>query len=95
MCEDLNEIWLTTDDNPFDPFTQFDRWMQWDCACGYDTCGKIARLCGSTNNLTPHEERQRIDHAIYDLCNDAFVVRADGAGISKYHLVKKGETTAF
>ena len=33
------ELWITTEDNPFDFFTETDRWINYDYQMGYDTCG--------------------------------------------------------
>lgn len=35
---------LTTVDNPFDPFEQFDSWFMFDIEKGYYSCAKMARL---------------------------------------------------
>ena len=37
-------IWLTTNDNPFDFFEQFDDWYKFDESKGYCTCSLIARI---------------------------------------------------
>ena len=44
-----NECALTTYDNPFDPFTQFDSWFAFDTEKGYYTCSRIARLTNLTD----------------------------------------------
>lgn len=40
----MREYAVTTEDNPFNPFTQFDDWFNFDCDKSYYTCNKIARL---------------------------------------------------
>jgi len=89
------EVWVTTEDNPFDPFTQMDRWMNYDYQCGYNTCDKLARLAAVNDNLSPHEQEMRYKHAIEDLCDHFFVVRADGLGVSPYVLAVEGQTKPF
>lgn len=57
-------MWLTTVDNPFNPFTQFDDWYAYDLAMGYDTCGRIARLAPTSDeNLTEFENIELINEA--------------------------------
>jgi hypothetical protein len=34
-------MWLTTVDNPYNPFLQWDDWYAFDMMKGYDTCGLI------------------------------------------------------
>ena len=35
---------LTTEDNPFDPFSEFDEWFSFDVDKGYNTCAYLARV---------------------------------------------------
>lgn len=41
MNED--DVMLTTYDNPFNPFTDFERWWKEDLLLGHDCCGKLAK----------------------------------------------------
>lgn len=60
-----NEVFmLTTIDNPFNPFTEFDNWFQYDVRQGYNTCSKIARLCSDYEILSSYEENKNIEYAI-------------------------------
>lgn len=38
------ETFITTFDNPFDPFTDFNEWCSYDCQLGYNTCALIDRV---------------------------------------------------
>lgn len=40
----MSDCRLTTLDNPFNPFTEFDDWYDFDVSHGYCTCGYIARV---------------------------------------------------
>ena len=42
--QDSSDFLLTTSDNPWDPFTNFDEWNQYDTECGYNTWQRIERL---------------------------------------------------
>lgn len=61
------QVWVTTVDNPYDPFTQWNSWYRYDEKMGYHTCGRIARLANSSNDLTDAEIEDSIDSAIQRL----------------------------
>lgn len=42
-----NELMLTTNDNPFNPFDQFEAWLLFDKEKGYDTCERLMRVAQS------------------------------------------------
>ena len=55
------EIMLTTFDNPFNPFDNFDSWLLFDKEKGYDSCERLARLLQITDDMSQVEiERERI-----------------------------------
>lgn len=41
MSETKELVWLTTIDNPFNPFTEFDAWLREDLRLGHNCLGKI------------------------------------------------------
>lgn len=45
------EYILTTVDNPWNYFTQFDEWYKFDIEHGYDCCGTVARVAKTSNDL--------------------------------------------
>lgn len=66
------EIWITTYDNPFDPFTQWDQWYDWDVK-RYDTCGELDRLSAKyEENLTEEESDAITRLAMKDLYEREF-----------------------
>lgn len=58
---------LTTIDNPFDPFTQFDEWKMFDEAAGYYTLQYLARITKTSNDLSQEDEEHAIDLAIDEI----------------------------
>ena len=46
---------LTTFDNPFDPFTQFDSWFAFDVEKGYYSCSRLARIAKLSDDLSEKE----------------------------------------
>lgn len=63
----MPEIMLTTIDNPFDPFTQWEEWYAFDEAQGYHTCGYLARIAKSSDELSPVDENLAIQKAIEEI----------------------------
>lgn len=55
---------LTTVDNPFDPFTQWDEWFAWDAAAGYHTPGLLARIARQSSELSEGDQHQAVQDAI-------------------------------
>lgn len=61
------ESMLTTTDNPYDPFTQFDEWLAFDEAQGYHTCSYLARVTMSSDELSEEEQSTAIESAIDEI----------------------------
>ncbi len=62
--EPIKEYWLTTSDNPYDPFEQYDQWYLYDTEHGYDTSGLIARLANVSLELSDEEYTIEVNRAI-------------------------------
>lgn len=58
---------LTTTDNPYDPFTQFDDWYAYDERNGYHTCGYIDRISKSSSDLSPSDQIRITNEAIDEI----------------------------
>ena len=43
------QVALTTEDNPYSPFTQFDEWYAFDELKGYHSCSLLARIFDLVN----------------------------------------------
>ena len=65
--ENDNEIMLTTIDNPFNPFTQYDEWLAFDEQMGYYTNNYLARIANTSFELSESEENEEIDNAINEI----------------------------
>lgn len=58
---------LTTIDNPFNPFTNFVDWFMFDVSKGYNSCGYLARLARTSDQLSDGENDEEIERAIDDI----------------------------
>lgn len=59
-----NSVMLTTRDNPHNPFTDFDRWYQYDIEHRYDTCGLLARIAKTSDEWSPADIEEETLRAI-------------------------------
>lgn len=55
---------LTTIDNPYDPFTQFDEWYTFDVMKGYNTCDYLARMTSTSPELSAYDQIHAVELAI-------------------------------
>lgn len=58
---------ITTVDNPYDPFDQFDSWYMFDLDKGYNSCSYLDRVARTSDQLTPEENDQEIKRAIKEI----------------------------
>lgn len=58
---------LTTLDNPFNPFEDFDSWFMFDVEKGYYSCSRLARITNITDDMTQKEESDEIERAIDEI----------------------------
>jgi hypothetical protein len=58
---------LTTIDNPFNPFTQYDAWFAFDVSRGYNTCAYLARIAKSSDELSEADQALAIDEAMNEI----------------------------
>jgi hypothetical protein len=58
---------LSTSDNPFNPFTEFDQWFNWDMVQGYNTPGLLARILITSDQLSDADQEADRERAIDEL----------------------------
>lgn len=58
---EVTETWLTTIDNPYDFFDDFDRWYAYDISMGYDTCGLIDRVAKTAIEESSYNTNKEIE----------------------------------
>lgn len=63
----MTDTMLTTIDNPYDPFTQFDEWFAFDELKGYHSCSYLARIAKSSDELSEEEQSLAIEQAIDEI----------------------------
>lgn len=58
---------LTTVDNPYSPFDDFDRWYAFDIEKGYHTCSFLARMVHSSYELSEENDSYAQEQAIDEI----------------------------
>ena len=61
---------LTTIDNPFDPFDDFSNWYVYDSQKGYNSCGLLANMAGTSKVYSDDENNSLIEYAIEEIINN-------------------------
>ena len=62
-----NECKLTTIDNPFDPFEDFNNWFMFDINHNYDCCGRLMRIAKIKDDMIESEQDAEIERAIDEI----------------------------
>jgi len=62
----MREVMLTTVDNPFDPFDNFEEWYNIDMRFGYNTCALLARIAPAPPDSLPESFGNAIQEAAID-----------------------------
>ncbi len=64
---------LTTVDNPYDPFTDFNNWYRYDMEAGYNSCAYLDRIARTSNALSDSENLDEIERAIDEIIKYDFL----------------------
>lgn len=68
----MEESMLTTIDNPYNPFTQWDEWYAFDFQKGYHTPEYLARVAVVSDGLSPADQSLAIEAAIDEIVSYNF-----------------------
>lgn len=80
IVNDERDFMLTTKDNPYNPWTNYDEWYAYDMIKGYNSPSYQARIAVTSDQLSDEENDQIINAAIEDIIRlDKFI----GVGYTK------------
>ena len=82
----MDEVMITTIDNPYDPFEQFANWFLFDVEKGYNTCARLGRLVQFTDDMTQQEMDAEEERVIDEIIKYDF--------LDLYKKVKRKQATA-
>ena len=63
MLDDEDHM-LTTIDNPWNPYVNYDEWLQFDNSMGYNSNGLLARIAKTSFDLSDADNDAAIEDAI-------------------------------
>lgn len=83
----MAEVMLSTIDNPYNPFDDFDNWYKFDMDHGYGTCSYLARIARTSDQLSDAENEREIERAIdeiikYDFMNQYVKIKQKDSEVS-------------
>jgi len=66
----MQEVMLTTEDNPYDPFDQYDEWYAYDERKGYHSLGLLGRIAFVSDDLSEADQHVAIELAIDEIVRE-------------------------
>lgn len=68
--QERQEYMVTTVDNPWNPFTHFKEWYQFDTTSGYNTAAYLARLVVTSSELSDADQLLAINSACEEIVRE-------------------------
>lgn len=65
--DDGMQYMLTTVDNPWSPFDNYDEWFEYDRSAGYDTPGLLARIAKTSFSLSDSDQALALRQAMEEI----------------------------
>ena len=69
----MRDVRITTIDNPYDVYDDFQSWFMYDVEHGYNTCGYLDRVSHVTPDMTDQESSQEVERAIDEIIKYDFM----------------------
>ena len=66
----MHDCMLTTIDNPYNPYTNYDAWYAYDLRMGYNTPGFLARIVITSTELSQDDQDLAIERAIDEIVQE-------------------------
>lgn len=83
----MTQHMISTTDNPFNPFDDFEHWKSFDDTHGHNSLAILARLAKCSDGLTPKENSREIATTIEDIAKN--IVSSNGEQLVHYVMVTK------
>jgi len=66
----MAEFMLSLASNPYDPFEEYDLWLNFDHQEGFDTAGLLARALSTSDDLSPDDQELAVEQAIESILSN-------------------------
>lgn len=60
-------VMLSTIDNPYNPFHEFDKWYNFDVSKGYNSCAYLSRIAMTSDELPENLNNIELERAIDEI----------------------------
>lgn len=67
------KVMLSTIDNPYNPFEDFNNWFLFDVQKGYNSCSYLARIAKVSEQFSEKENNDEIERAIDEIIEHDFM----------------------
>lgn len=67
---DEEDYMITTSDNPYNPFTEFDEWYRYDTRMGYHTSSLLARIIVTSDELPESDQDAAYSDAVEEMLRE-------------------------
>lgn len=66
----MDDYMLSTEDNPYNPFTHFDEWNAWDERAGYYSLSLLARVIVTSDELSEADQEIAYHDAVDEIVRE-------------------------
>lgn len=66
----MAQFMLSLVSNPYDPFEEYDLWLQFDHHEGFDTAGLLARTLSTSDDLSDEDQELALEQAIESILSN-------------------------
>lgn len=82
---------LSTSDNPYNPFTQYEDWESFDEAQGYYSSSYLSRIILDSNELSFEDQSFAIETAIDEIVAENLIGQATNNSVNYIKIVKENK----
>lgn len=85
----MKQCMVSTSDNPYNPFDEFDKWYAFDRSNGYHSLSYLARVAHTSPDLSEIDYHEEVEDAIDDMVRLGGLISASGEEVSYIKVTKE------